>query len=973
MSLGAARIGWLAPVLLLLACVPAMAQDTLDKLLGQPIASVELQVEGKADSSAPLLALIDIKPGEPFTIETYRRVADRFNQVPRFETVRVLYDERPTGLVLIFDLEPRHPITQLAFPGANNGLGEAELQRLIRERFAGLPAFTRIAEVENAVRVILAQEGFRAADVTADISRFHDPDRATLNIHIQAGDRTTIKSVTIAGTSPWSEADILKRLGIGVGQPYRERALLAGLADLRDDLRRDGYYTSVADYEPRIDGAQVDLVLTVNAGPLVNLVVNGPLPGSRSAFIPIERQGSVDEDLLFDARRDIEQEWKRRGYKNAQVRYESTESNGERTITFTIDRGLRFKVVRVELPPGLHITQADVSGIPALKTGAWFSEEAVSKALWALAAVYQQDGYWQIKLDPKYQEVAGPSNDAGGVVIVPNIAEGPRAVITKIVFELGEKPSISEADLRNVMKSKELSPNAPYSLGNLYYDRQAVRSYYERQGFLDNRVSIDAEPNAAGTEVTLRVKALEGPRVVVGEITVVGNERYSRESILREITLRPGEPYSEEARLESRRRLYNLQGFRTVNVEAQPRLPGEAETRIVISLVESGSMTFGFGPGIEVESRARKVDVDRFEDRLEVSPRASVDIGRRNLGGRNRSVNFFGRVSLKPRTSDDPELDGRGYGFNEYRVNATFQERYAFRTNADILFGVTSEQAIRSTYSFTRRGANADLVRPLPNAMSLSARYSFEVTSRFDEQLTEDELSDVDRIFPQVRLSYLSAVLLRDRRDNQVAPSRGSLFTGGFDFGPRWLGSEVGFIKTRVEGSYYRPLGDSRRVILATRAIAGLGYGFEREVTQEDGTVTIVKDLPKSQRFFAGGSNTVRGFQLDRLGVREILTDSGLSDGGNAMLVLNGELRIASGRPFGRALTTVGFLDAGNVFDRVSEFNLSRIRGALGFGFRYDSPFGPLRLDVGFKLNRFTFPNATERRWEFHLSLFEVF
>jgi outer membrane protein assembly factor BamA len=755
------------------------AQDPLDRLLGQTISAVELQVEGRPDTSAPLLALVDIKPGEPFAIETYRRVADRFNQVPRFQSVRVLAAERPTGLVLIFDLEPRHPVDRLEFPGEETGLPESDLQRLVRDRFSGLPAFTRLGEVEDVVRLILEEEGFRSASVTADLVRFHDPDRSTLNIQIRAGQRTMIRSIKVNGQSPFSTEEILKKLGIAVGQPYRERELLADLAKLRDDLRGKGYYTANPDYEATTDGAAVDLVLTTDSGPLVTLIVKGDgLPGSKDDFIPIKRQGSVDQDLLFDSRLATERELRRQGYWHATVTYESQETPQGRIITFTITRGKRYRIDHVLLPAGLHIGQADVAGIKQLKAGEWFSEEAVIKALLALAAIYQQDGYYQVKLDPKYDEVAGPSESEGAVVIVPNIVEGPRAVITGITFDLGPDATIRESDLRGIMKSKQLTPPAPYVPAHLFYDRQALPSYYESQGFLDHKLQIVPEFNAAGTEAILHVKAVEGPRVVVGEITVVGNDRVSRESILHELTLQVGQPYSDAARIESQRRLYNM-GFRSVLVTAQPRLPGEADTRIVVSVVETGSITFGFGGGIEGGTTPRNVPGGGVEDRLEFSPRGSIDVGRRNLGGHNRSVNFFARVSLKPRNSDDPELDGKGFGFTEYRVSGTFQERYAFRSNSDVLLGVSSEQAVRSTFSYLRRGVTADFVRPLPHAMSLSTRYSFEITRVFDARVSDEEQSLIDRLFPQVRLSILSGTLFRDRRDNQAAPSKGSLITAG--------------------------------------------------------------------------------------------------------------------------------------------------------------------------------------------------
>jgi outer membrane protein insertion porin family len=130
-----------------------------------------------------------------------------------------------------------------------------------------------------------------------------------------------------------------------------------------------------------------------------------------------------------------------------------------------------------------------------------------------------------------------------------------------------------------------------------------------------------------------------------------------------------------------------------------------------------------------------------------------------------------------------------------------------------------------------------------------------------------------------------------------------------------------------------------------------------------------VRDLPASQRFFAGGSTTVRGFRLDRLGVPAILNDDGLSNGGNAMLVLNGELRL----PVWKDVGAVAFIDAGNVFGRVRDFDFRQLRPTAGMGVRYRSPIGPLRVDLGFKLNRETFPNRREHGSEWYFSLGQAF
>jgi outer membrane translocation and assembly module TamA len=134
--------------------------------------------------------------------------------------------------------------------------------------------------------------------------------------------------------------------------------------------------------------------------------------------------------------------------------------------------------------------------------------------------------------------------------------------------------------------------------------------------------------------------------------------------------------------------------------------------------------------------------------------------------------------------------------------------------------------------------------------------------------------------------------------------------------------------------------------------------------------VEIVNDLPASERFFAGGDTSVRGYALDRLGTPETIDRNGFPLGGNAVIVLNAELRV----PVWKDLGVVGFVDAGNVFHRVSDFAFGEIRPTTGFGLRYRSPIGPIRVDLGFKLDRQTLPDGSfERLTALHISLGQAF
>jgi outer membrane protein insertion porin family len=170
-------------------------------------------------------------------------------------------------------------------------------------------------------------------------------------------------------------------------------------------------------------------------------------------------------------------------------------------------------------------------------------------------------------------------------------------------------------------------------------------------------------------------------------------------------------------------------------------------------------------------------------------------------------------------------------------------------------------------------------------------------------------------------------------------------------------------------------------VVLAARAQLGLARGFPRQVAHKDpngqpavgpdGQIlyATIADLPAGRRFFAGGSTSVRGFQQDRLGVPEVLNAAGLSNGGNGLVIMNGEVRT---RLFS-TVSLVGFLDSGNVFKRIGDINPGDFRSSAGFGLRYRSPLGPLRMDFGFKLDRRFVAGKRERGWEFHLSIGEAF
>jgi outer membrane protein assembly factor BamA len=413
--------------------------------------------------------------------------------------------------------------------------------------------------------------------------------------------------------------------------------------------------------------------------------------------------------------------------------------------------------------------------------------------------------------------------------------------------------------------------------------------------------------------------------------------------------------------------------FRRFNIIDLPH-GSEPRRDILVEVEEADPRTIGVGGGFEVVNRLRSTGpAGQAEEHIEFAPRGFFEFGRRNLFGKNRSVNVFTRVGLKRRSGDISQpVREDDYGFNEYRVVAAYREPRVFDTSLDAVVTATVDQALRSTFNFRSRELRAEVGTRVAQRYGVAGRYSFEQNELFDEQLTDEQKPLIDRLFPQVRLSKVSLSIFRDTRNDALDPDRGTFLSADNDLAARSMGSEVGFMKTYLQAAAFRRLPHDRRMVVRLRGIVGLAQGFERPVEQVDpsGEPVLIDDLPASERFFAGGDTTVRGFSLDRLGTEQTITETGFPRGGNGVIVLNGELLVN----IWRALDVVGFLDGGNVFPRVQNMDVTDLRAAAGIGVRYRSPVGPVRIDVGFNLDpRELVPGSLERRTVLHVSLGQAF
>jgi outer membrane protein assembly factor BamA len=952
----------------------AFGQDQAAAMFGQPVVAVQFTIEGRDATSPALIGLSDVRVGQPLSQIDVRTTITHLDSLQRYENVVPTATAVPGGVEITFALTPRHPITALDIRG-DAGSSAGALRSAMLQRYGGVPTSARPAAVAAAATQYLRDAGYTRATVTATTEVSHEPEGATLVLTADAGPLTTIARTDVRGTSPFSPAEIIRRTGTAPGQPFKRRDIEAAMTAIEDDLRGRGFYEAQLALLPVEPAETVNLVINVDTGPRVELRVQpaDQLPGDVDTLIPIKRLGAADRDLLEDSQRRIESALRAQGYWHARAPfdYERSADGQTLTIVFTITRGPRFFVDHIEWPPTLTLAGATLRDLAGMHDGDIFDEARFLRGLSRVVDEYRRNGYYKLNATPDYEELSGGTATRALVVIHPNIVEGPKGVVRAVTFDFADAAhQVTEAELRQAMQQRV---GRPYIDMEAAQDRTTLRTLYRNRGFLSAFVDIVPSFSEDGTAVSLVVTANEGPQVVIGQISVVGNQHVSEEDILADLKLVPGEPAGDAALSEAQQRLVET---------------GVREAHLIVSVVENPRTTIGYGGGLEGGRQLRAAVGGGNEDYLGFAPRGFFEVTRRGLGGRDRSVNFFSRVALKRRQAPgDPTLDGRGFGFTEYRVATTYRERHAFGTDTDVLVGASFEQAVRTNFNFLRKGVNAEALRQVTSHISVTGRYSLDFTRVFDNRISDDDPLQplIDRLFPQVRISSLSAGLSWDRRDNLLSPTKGAFVTADAELAARAFGSEVGYTKTFLQGSLFHAIDASKKTVLAGRAEIGLARGFARTVPRVDENgqpvldgsgnqiIDVVQDLPASVRFFAGGSTTVRGFRLDSLGVPEILTADGLSLGGNAVVVLNGELRRVVGTVLGHDLIGVGFVDAGNVFAKVSTFDLARIRGSAGVGVRYDSPLGPIRVDFGFKMHPEIVGGERERGWEYHLSIGEAF
>ncbi len=957
--------------------------------VGQRVVEVRFVVDGRRVDEALLRRALDTAEGAPLSAADVRESILHLMALQRFQDVEVSADAAPGGVMLTYAMQPREVVTGMDFEG-DLGLSVRRLRATLIERWAGTPPLERVSDAAAGLATYLRERGYRGAKVAAR-TRSEGNHTATLVFDLAAGPRVRVRSLQVNGAEGEKER-VASALELSTGSPYDSAVVNDRVDQYADRLRSRGFYDARVDLNTTYtgDGRGVDVAVDVVRGPHVTLVFRGdPISREkRDEVLPLDREGGLDEDRLEDASLEIERYLRGQGYREATAPYTREQGpSGETLLVYTLRRGPQYKIATVAVEGVGQVPLATVRPMLATAEGQWFVQSRVDGDVARLAEEYRRRGFREVKVSAA---VAPQSSSAPLLDVRFTVEEGPRLTVGTFTFE--GNAALPATTLRAAVASQ---PGAPFYQPQVNADRDAILSLYLDRGY--QLASVEARTQMApdSRQVDLLFQVQEGPRMVIDRVLVVGNQRIDALTIERETGLTSGMPVSPQVLADARRRLAAMGLFRRAQV-SELQLGSGTERDVLVEIEEGPVNTIGYGAGIEGLLRLKRdTGTGATVERFDVAPRGFFEFGRRNLWGGNRTINLFMRGAIRSsdlvNASSDGStpaaatpLDDEGSGFREYRVLGTYREPGFMGLPIDLAVTGVLDQAIRSSYDFNRRQAFVEGSHRFGRA-SAAGRYSLGRTRVFNDRIAPEDRLNIDRLFnPGLRLSTFSVSGAFDTRDDPVSPTRGALLLFDTGLAARRFGSDTGFVRSYAQSFVFREVPRARGTVLAAGVRIGIARGFSRIVRllDEEGNPVLgpggepvlveARDVPASERFFAGGDTTVRGFAQDRLGSPDVLDRNGVSRGGQAVVIVNGELRfpIASGLGLGGA----AFVDVGNVFTRAADIALGRLRTGIGLGIRWSSPVGPLRVDLGWKVARHRFPNG-EREDGFapHITIGQAF
>lgn len=537
-----------------------------------------------------------------------------------------------------------------------------------------------------------------------------------------------------------------------------------------------------------------------------------------------------------------------------------------------------------------------------------FDREIFNTDLERLERFYQAKGYYEAKISHDLQVEEG---DLVSAVIT--ISEGEPVRVAAIVLNVSDHPEL-------VAELEALRPVLPLKQGDVFAEEiyqqteAGIQEHFLERG--RGRVKVERKAEVIRNQRTARVfyQVEAGPLTVFGATHIEGLKDLAPALALRELAYRAGERFSMKALRESRQNLLDMDLFTQVQLLPGPSPADPTIIPVVVKLEEKPPREIRMGIGYGTEDQLRGQARWQHNNWLGGARRLEVG-GKVSFIAREGDIHFLqphfrGRPNRFSFTFKPLQVDEPGFFLNAARVQPRLERKFSPRLIGFVEYRIEHDRWSQVPRATLRR------LREFPREGNLSG---------------------------------LSLGLLWNTADDPLNPTRGWIFSLLAEQAGGFLSGSFDFHRLQGEAKNYYPLASG--TVLASRLKLGFADPF-------DGS----KEIPIFERFFSGGSKSVRGYGRHRLGPLSAANDP---IGGRSLIEGALEVRQRLTETIGGAL----FLDFGQVSLRSFDLPLDDLRFAAGFGVSYATPVGPLRLDLGFPFS----PARKDRTWQIHFSIGQFF
>jgi outer membrane protein insertion porin family len=875
-------------------------------------------------------------PGSRFSIKAIREAIEFLYQSGKFSNITVQSAEDAEGLLITFTVYEKLKTGKVQWTGnksfSTQRLAEAIKLKEDMELLPGTPD-----DIEKQLTAFYQQEGYFKARATVSSRPMATPDRILLSIAIDEGNQSAIGSIAFSGDTGIDPATLLESLRIHPGFYYSKETVQNYINELLPLYFRS-HFLNVKIKEAVVHPGpsdRVDIKIPVEAGPRIFTRFSFKGPRHYLTFtllnqILIETEKSIAESTLEESKNRLVEFYQNEGYPLVEVGVKTESSypvfgstdpqvgQGKAvSVIFEITEGPKVLLTEISFKGNASLPEPLLlQGVSQNKTGLWIPHYLrlpdIPNDLQSLTNLYHASGFSFAQIE----EAVRYSENKKRASLEFKISEGIRSSIRSVTFE-----GISPSYLPEIEKLARTREKNYYNIATVLEDKLAISAFYHKRGHADMRIEATARPDETKEKVDIKFEVEEGSIIKIGNIRVTGNEITRPGVVLRELYFNPGSLYQEELILKSQRKISQLGFFQSVNIRSgNPEEEGEEPIRdIEIRVKERNAGAFEFGAGYG--------DYERFQGFAELS--------HKNIAGTGRKASI--RTEISEITSRDI---------------VSYTEPWVFDlpldANASVLYETTRK--VTANYSQRTLSSSIGVEKTFSNYYKISLLYQNENVHYIDVPLNQ-QLIPEDR--DRVNISSLNPSIIRDSRDNFLNPRKGSFNAAWFRWAAKFMGSEIQEVKLTLQSSWFYLFG--RHLVMGISSRGGVAYNF--------GETT---DVPLIERFKLGGRNTVRGYSEDTLGtIGQTLNPDLTPIGGNAMMAFNLEFRYDLPNSLGLVL----FLDSGNVWRHNYSIWSSPLKSSAGPGLRYNTPVGPVRFDLGYKLNRET----GESDSEFHFALGHAF